>query len=110
MSPRRVPVPRKWDRHNTYYDWRMSYSLSYSGPDLITLQVTADLPVPEGQEFTSGEISASGEEWLELVVGVLSMLPGKPTKDGSEYVLGPVGVEPELVGHLIAARLAERQN
>lgn len=88
----------------------MSYSLSYSDPDLITLRVTADLPVAEGQELTSGEISASGEEWLDLIVGVLSMLPGKPTKDGSEYVLGPVGVDPELVGHLIASRLAERKN
>ncbi|MCU1328086.1 MAG: hypothetical protein JWN34_3456, partial [Bryobacterales bacterium] len=58
----------------------------------------------------SGEIAASGEEWLNLVVGVLSMLPGKPTKDGSEYVLGPVGVDPELIGHLIAARLKERHS
>ncbi|MDJ0318942.1 hypothetical protein [Pseudarthrobacter sp. PS3-L1] len=88
----------------------MSYTIADSGHDSITLKKEGDLPVPDGQETTLGEITASSEEWLDMVAGILSILPGKRTADGTQYLLGPVGSNPDLIGSVIAARLRKNQN
>ncbi|MFD1210650.1 hypothetical protein ACFQ36_01160 [Arthrobacter sp. GCM10027362] len=58
-------------------------------------------------DSTSGEITASLDEWLEMVVGVLQMMPGKLNADRNGFALGPVGSDPDMIGALVAARLKE---
>ena len=55
-----------------------------------------------------GEITESAEWWLEAVAGVLGMLPGKTNDAGTEFLLGPVGSDPDMIGTLVAAKLRDR--
>ncbi|KHL04712.1 hypothetical protein [Sinomonas humi] len=71
---------------------------------LTVARVSTD---PRGEQV-KGEIRAPLEEWLNIVVGVLAMLPGKPDPTGQGYVLGPANADPDMIGALIAAKLKER--
>lgn len=54
-----------------------------------------------------GEVTLPAEEWISTVVSILEMLPGKTNADRSEFLLGPVGVDPDMVGAFIASRIRE---
>jgi hypothetical protein len=56
---------------------------------------------------TGGAITATPEEWLDIVVGALMMLPGKPNETGNAFALCPVGTDPAMIGTLIATKILE---
>ncbi|MBJ2119979.1 hypothetical protein I6N91_03190 [Arthrobacter sp. MSA 4-2] len=58
-------------------------------------------------EEVFGEITAPPEWWLEAVVHIIAMLPGKPNADNTGYVLGPANSDPDMIGTLIATKLKE---
>ena len=62
--------------------------------------------IEEGSEVQE-RMAASPEVWLEVAVGVLAMLPGKPSSTGDGYVLGPANSDPDMIGALIAQYLKE---
>ncbi|WP_346921686.1 hypothetical protein [Glutamicibacter creatinolyticus] len=51
------------------------------------------------------EMTASSEEWLDIAVTALSFMPGKPNDDATGYALGPVGIDPDMIGALITEKL-----
>lgn len=55
------------------------------------------------------EITLSAEQWIEAVVLILEMLPGKTNDDANAFLLGPVGVDPDMVGALVASRIKEQR-
>lgn len=56
-----------------------------------------------------GEITMTLDEWLEAIVDILIIMPGKRhSAGGSGYAFAPVGADAEMVGALIAAKLRER--
>lgn len=55
------------------------------------------------------EMSGTCEEWLDIIVTALSFMPGKLNDAGNALVLGPVGIDPEMIGALIAAKLRNDQ-
>lgn len=72
----------------------------------VTQQTQTWNPDIGGMDITDhGSITATADEWLDIVVQVLDMLPGKPTPDGSEYALGPADASADLIGDLIAQKL-----
>lgn len=55
-----------------------------------------------------GQITASGEEWLEIAVTALAMLPGKLNDEGTGHILAPADADPDMIGSLVAAMLRDR--
>lgn len=58
---------------------------------------------------TVQEMSGTCEDWLDIIVEALSQMPGKLNDAGTAHVLGPVGIDPDMIGALIAAKLRNDQ-
>jgi|GEM_PF-2725545 len=57
------------------------------------------------QETVHQALTLPGEEWLQVAVTILDMLPGKPSSDGRSFLLAPAGADPGMIGELVAAML-----
>lgn len=55
------------------------------------------------------EMSGTCEAWFDIIVEALSLMPGKLNDAGTAHVLGPVGIDPDMIGALIAAKLRNDQ-
>lgn len=54
-----------------------------------------------------GEITMTLDEWLDAIVEVLAIMPGKMHPAGG-YAFAPVGADADMVGAFLAAKLRER--
>lgn len=71
------------------------------------LTVTHQEGAGAGEDQGRGQITASLNEWLEIVVEVLTMMPGKPNEQRDGFLLCPVGTDPAMIGALVATKLKE---
>lgn len=88
---------------DTSMNWTADNRLTVRSETQTFNEVTGSMDIA-----VHGEITESAEWWLEAVAGVLGMLPGKTNDAGTEFLLGPVGSDADMIGTLMAAKLRDR--
>lgn len=86
------------------------FQMNWSGDTLTVIHETQTPNADSGgmDIEVHGKITASGEEWLDVAVGILAMLPGKPNPQKTGYLLAPAHADPDMIGELIATMLKDR--